>query len=322
METRVKEILKKTELDFEVIQVPLTSTFKGNVIGASKVHLINSKTMQEIGIVGKNYGITQNEDIVKRVVEATDEIRQHSPLEVQMGGVIGNGKRIYLQLRIQGDSKVGNDTIKKYITILDSNDGSTSLSVGIGDFTMSCSNQFNMFYKNSMNKFRHSRAINERVDNEFVPLLLDRLSRSMQQVERYQLMEGTDISKQLVNDLMFNLLRTDKSYGSEESIKNIKESSVRGHGVLTMDDILNPSNLGGKSRQSFDALKFSLDNELNEKGNNLWGLHSGVTYWTTHMTPKKGITSSLSGGNYTKNAKSYEFAMNQLDIETPELLLK
>jgi hypothetical protein len=40
-----------------------------------------------------------------------------------------------MQLEIEGIGKV-NDVIKRYITILD-NDGSMSLSIGIGDLTLS-----------------------------------------------------------------------------------------------------------------------------------------------------------------------------------------
>ena len=320
METRVQDILTKTNLDFKVIKMLPTSVYQGVEIAAAKHMLINSKTMKSIGTCSAKYGVSQNDEIVTKLLEATDEIRG-GKVSIQKGGVIGGGSKIFLQLRIDGYAKVGNDTVHQYITVLDSNDGSCSLSVGIGDFTMSCSNQFNLFYKNSMNKFRHSNNINSRIDNEFVPLILDRLSRSMQQAERYQLMEGTDISKDLVNDLMFQMLRTKQSYSSEQMIAEIKAQAKKGHGVLDMEDILNPSNLGGKARSSYDSLKQSLEHELNEKGNNLWGLHSGVTYWTTHMSKNGGLANSVKGNNYNKNIKSFKFAMNELNIATPEVVL-
>ena len=59
-----------------------------------------------------------------------------------------------MQLLIKGNSKVGNDTIKRYITLIDSNDGTTSLSVGLGELVMSCSNQFFKFYKDDIKQFQ------------------------------------------------------------------------------------------------------------------------------------------------------------------------
>ena len=76
-----------------------------------------------------------------------------------------------MQLQIEGDSKVGDDIIKRYVTVIDSNDGSTGLSVGIGDFTMSCQNQFFRFYKEGNAKFRHTATLNEKIKS--IPTLIE-----------------------------------------------------------------------------------------------------------------------------------------------------
>ena len=52
---------------------------------------------------------------------------------------------------------------------------------------------------------------------------------------------------------------------------------------------------------------------------NLWGLHSGVTSFTTHEInkPKRlnGDIESMVGGNaYKYNMKSFEFAANEAGI--------
>jgi hypothetical protein len=72
-----------------------------------------------------------------------------------------------------------------------------------------------------------------------------------------------------------------------------------------------------------------IESEMAEKGKNLWGLHSGVTYFTTHKNsaPKRenGRTESLMlGGGYNMNIKSFNFAMSkaelEVDIEALELV--
>jgi hypothetical protein len=53
--------------------------------------------------------------------------------------------------------------------------------------------------------------------------------------------------------------------------------------------------------------------EMAQKGKNVWGLHSGVTRWTTHekSAPKREngrIESAMLSTNYRTNVKSLEFA--------------
>jgi glycerol-3-phosphate dehydrogenase len=77
-----------------------------------------------------------------------------------------------MQLEIEGIGKVNDDVIKRYITILDSNDGSMSLSIGIGDLTLSCTNQFARFYAKSDARFRHS-AIADKIKT--IPFVIERI---------------------------------------------------------------------------------------------------------------------------------------------------
>jgi hypothetical protein len=53
--------------------------------------------------------------------------------------------------------------------------------------------------------------------------------------------------------------------------------------------------------------------ETAQKGKNVWGLHSGVTRWTTHekSAPKREngrIESAMLSTNYRTNQASLEFA--------------
>ena len=72
-----------------------------------------------------------------------------------------------------------------------------------------------------------------------------------------------------------------------------------------------------KSINLMDSLYSHIDKETKQKGMNLWGLHSGVTSWTTHETkgPNREngyVESLLVGSSYDKNQASFEFATNQL----------
>jgi len=294
-------ILNTFGLNYNIDEVPLTYTYDGEIYLSDKKALINSATKKRVGIVGKDYGVTQNytlADIVNRGVDKLTMDKLNIPeLTPKFGGHIKGGAKVYLQFGIKGISKVGNDEILKYITIIDSNDGSTSLSVGIGDFTMSCSNEFYKFHKAGQSKFRHSATIMTRA-NEISYLIESSLMESMKQVELYQNMEGIQINDELKNRLIFDVLKT--ANGGERSI-------------TTIDDVLR-GDLHTVTQNNLDGLKRHIAKEMNQKGHNLWGLHSGVTSWTTHEKSKKDMGAKLVGTSYKYNQKSIQFMERELAL--------
>ena len=68
-----------------------------------------------------------------------------------------------------------------------------------------------------------------------------------------------------------------------------------------------------KSYNAMNSLYDHLIKEMNQKGNNVWRLHSGVTSWTTHekSAPRREngrLESLMVGTNYRTNQASLEFA--------------
>jgi hypothetical protein len=196
-----------------------------------------------------------------------------------------------MQLGINGNGKVGNDVVKRYVTIIDSNDGSTSLSIGIGDLTMSCQNQFFKFYAKGDAKFRHTATIEQKIKG--IPSLIElALAESLKQVEIYNKFVSTDVSRDLANKMVKHLLGYDRV-------------------ITSMTELSSKST---RSINTMDKMYAHIEREMNSKGNNLWGLHSGITSYTTHeiSVPKRDnarIESSLIGSAYKLNQESLEFAM-------------
>ena len=70
---------------------------------------------------------------------------------------------------------------------------------------------------------------------------------------------------------------------------------------------------------TMDKLYSHIEKEMAQKGQNVWGLHSGITSFTTHemSTPKRDngrIESTLIGNAYNMNQKSLKFAMDKSGI--------
>lgn len=284
---KVQEILSATGLDFKIHKEPMTANFGGQVIETPYHALIHSGTGEVINSVKKGYHVSQNDEIVGLVLDGMEKFGDQ--LKVQKGGSLKGGRRVFLQLAIEGNAKVGKDILKRYVTIIDSNDGSASLSVGVGDFTMSCSNQFFQFSKMNQSRFKHTASMAQRVKE--LPFLIEgALAESLQMIELYNEFQSTECSRDLAHKLV---------------------NAMLGHDKQSMTK-LEYANLNGRAENNMNALYSHIEKEFNCKGVNLWGLHSGVTSWTTHekQAPKGAngrLESQMIGSNYKANQKSLEF---------------
>ena len=289
---QVQEILTANGLDFRIEKAPMFALNKEGVqVPSPYFGLINSKTNEVINTVKDGYTVSQNDEIVELTLRGMESFG--SALTVSKAGSLNGGRKVFIQLAIEGASRVANDIIKRYVTIIDSNDGSTSLSIGIGDLTMSCSNQFAKFYAKGDAKFRHTATIEQKLQT--IPFLIETaLKESLRQIEMYNHFVSTDVSKNLANELVKALLGYDR--------------------VLT-----SIAELSGKSTRSInvmDKLYSHIEKEMAQKGDNMWGLHSGVTSFTTHemSTPKRDnarIESVLNGSAYRMNQASLKFAQRK-----------
>jgi hypothetical protein len=170
------------------------------------------------------------------------------------------------------------------------------LSIGIGDLTMSCQNQFFKFYKQGEAKFRHSASLEHRI-KEIPSLIETALSQSLRQIELYETFASTEITRDLAHEMVKYLLGFDKEI---TSVATLSEKSTR-------------------SINKMETLYNSIEREINDKGLNLWGLHSGVTHFTTHelSAPKRTngkLETIMLGSGYNMNQSSLEFVTRKSGI--------
>jgi len=281
----VDQILESTGLDFEIIKFPFVDA-NAPELETGYYGLKNGNTGETLNSVKAGYTVSQNRDLVSAVLEGVKGF--NGRLRVTKGGMIHGGRRVYLQIEIEGDSAVGDDIVKRNITIIDSNDGTSGLSVGVGTLTMSCQNQFFQFYKAGMVKVRHTLTIEQKI-KELPKLIEVALSHSIKLVKKFQEWEQTPVIEEIKHQLVQHLLGVDKTM-SEDDLKAVAQKRI----------------------SSMNALYKHLDNEMRNKGETLWGLHSGVTSWTTHEKrfPKRTnghLESLASGSNYKVANQAMEF---------------
>jgi len=299
-----KEICQEFGLDFKIVKLGFAPTIGGdfgedvmNIIAKHDTPyfgLYNSATGKCLNSVKAGYTVTQNEEIVDMVLKG---MANFGELSVQNAGSIGGGKKTFVQLAIEGDGVVNGDTIKRYVTIIDSNDGTSGLAVGIGDLTMSCANQFYHFNKTAQNKFRHSASIADKV--KMLPrVIAGSLATSLEVVKLYKAFESTKVSRGLADQLVNALVGIDKSMT-----------------VAEMNDVTPSGKVSTRKLNIMEDIYRNIETEMNSKGNSLWGLHSGITRYTTHdMTPSRtgnarlDLVTNVNGAGYKFNQTSLEFA--------------
>lgn len=293
---QVDAILKEHKLDFTIVKSALTGTLNGEPAITPYFGLFNSKSRECINTVKSGYTISQNWMLVEMVMKGAEKFS--SDLEVSRAGALHGGRQVFMHMKIKGWGHVGKSNIVRYITIIDSNDGSTSLSVGIGDKDMTCDNQFYYFYKMGQAKFRHTATIEEKIYK--IPNLIEvALNESMRQIKRYQVFNDTKINPDLQHNLVHTLLGYDRVITPKEKF-----------------DLL-----GTKSINRMDALYKHIEKETKSKGWTLWGLHSGVTSYTTHEVkgPKRTEgngreESLLIGSSYKMNMQSFNFMKKKANL--------
>lgn len=297
-----KKILVAHGLDFIIHKLPLTSQYttednQGIIqLDTPYFGLYHSKTHECLNVTKETYRVSQNEELVDLALNGA---KGFGNLSITKAGALDGGRKVYIQLAIEGDAKVGKDTIKRYVTIIDSNDGSTGLSIGVGDLTMSCQNQFYRFYKAGEMKIRHRQLMTEKI-KEVPALIALALSESMKLVNAYQTFQKTKASKALVDDLVKTMLGMDR-----QDAKQMDLTAQNSKRINNMEKLYGVIGL-----------------ETKDKGMNLWGLHSGITRWTTHekQAPDRdsgrleGIIMS-NGTNYEANQKSLKFALKHAGIK-------
>jgi phage/plasmid-like protein (TIGR03299 family) len=267
MENQVQDLLNQTRLNWSVRTENLQTA--SGIIIPDKIGIIREDDSTVLGIHSSGYVPYQNEQMMELLYKVSNK----TGLEIHSGGLFNGGGKVYVQLK-SDDLRLGTDRIEGYITGINSFDGSTSLSFGPSSKTISCQNTFWGAYRDMKNKVRHTKSLEIRVEE-----IVQEINK-VEQVERQMFdnivrLSETRIGQGNVDDVIRKLFNIDRNvdFRKEDSISTVTQNKL--------------------SRFYVD-----LNGEVQEKGDNLWGLFSGVTKYTTHSMGKSGNTENKIFGTY------------------------
>jgi len=233
-------------------------TESGIVIPESMA-IIREDTNKALSIMSKDYQPYQNHELLDLLNQAANL----TGLEVSQSGSFGGGQKVFIQLK-SDDLTLGNDKIEGYLTGVNSFDGSTSLAFGPSNVTISCTNSFFAAFRGLKTKVRHTKNMHARIED---------IVKSLQLV----IAEEQEIFKHIIH--------LSETRIGNESIDNVirKLFDIKKEVNLKDDEQIHT-----RTQNKIEQFYVDMNGEISQKGDNLWGLFSGVTKYTTHSRTKDG----------------------------------
>jgi hypothetical protein len=196
--------------------------------------------------------------------------------------MLNNGKKVFYQTEID-PVIIDRDEVKRYLTILNSHDGSSSIGFGFSNTVVVCQNTFYKAMK-EVQKFRHTTSAKER------------LEIARKQVRELLLAE---------NEVMDTFKRMSEVQVSNKAIKLVVADLFD----FKPEDFDNPVE-DFSTRKINDIARFKevMDAEFSSHGATLWGLFNAVTWKTNHIDSKRNnqLESIMVGSGYKKNNNAFK----------------
>jgi phage/plasmid-like protein (TIGR03299 family) len=264
---RVDQFLDRTGLNWKVRTEGLQTS--SGIIIPDKIGIVREDDSTILGIHSNGYVPYQND----QMMELLFKVSQQTGLDVHRGGLFGGGRKVFVQLK-SNDLTLGTDRIEGYVTGINSFDGSTSLSFGPSSKTISCQNTFFGVYKDLDSKVRHTKNMELKIDD---------ICRQIEGVVEEEKNVFGSIVK--MSETRFDDMIKDRVI---KSLFNIEKNA----------DIKDIDALSSVTQNKLSRFYVDLNGEIQGKGDNLWGLFSGVTKYTTHSMGKGDNSENKMFGSY------------------------
>lgn len=248
---KVFNLLEATKTNWSVSKKELQSM---DGLKTESFGIFRNDTNAWLGTRTDDYQPMQNATLAQTIIEASNDIG-----EKFRGGILQGGKKVFYQIALP-DHKIETDTIKRWITTVNSHDGSSAIGFGSSNTVVICQNTFYRAYK-EIEKFRHSLTANDRL-----------------QIAKKKLQEV------LMSD---QSLMTDYEKMTEHKIdKPIFERVLKN--LFDVTDVnTNAADVSTRKKNSLQTFNTVLESELASHGETLWGLFNAVTYYENHIGVKE-----------------------------------
>lgn len=266
----IQSTLEQYGLDWTVRKEQMQTV--SGIICPDSFAIVREDNNAILGVHSDNYEPFQNE----QMMELLYKISNSMGIEVHKCGTFGDGEKVYIQLENKNFNLSNGDQIKTYFTSVNSFDGSTQFGFGTTNITISCMNTFMGAYRTLDSKMKHTKSMVIKLDNIVKQLRQMKVEeeKNIITIEKLSKHKIDNNSKMLVTRLLFDLKKQD-GYNINELINNPELSTRKKNQIISFND--------------------NLLIETSQKGENLWGLFSGMTRFTTHAMNKDTTINKMFG---------------------------
>lgn len=266
-------------------------------VSKQRLMLPNEKPTPFYGIVRDDKQITfatckeayepfQNSELAEMLIRLSEK----TGYEIHNGGMFNSGAKLYLQLESPNKiTGIGNnrDTVNGFLTGINSHDGTTSLKWGETNITISCHNTFMAAMRAIKNSARHTQSIKDKVEDAIREI------------------NGVILSERSLFDTFIKLAEIP---ATKNHIVQVVKSITEVDTTLTKQQLEKDYTTYKLNRTG--ELLSAISIEMNEKGQTMWGLLSGVTNYTTHTMPVPNrdnarLESLYTGTGYSTNNAAF-----------------
>lgn len=298
-EEKTFNLLESTGLNWSVTKQPLFTKLGLE----TKSHGI-FRGADWIGTVGERYTPLQNSELAMTIVKASEGVG----VDVTKGGELGGGRKVYLQAELP-EAFVGRGNVKRYITALNSHDGSTSIGFGSSNTVIYCQNTFHRAYK-GLNHFKHTFNAQARIDVAIKDLRLA-LNLDQQLITNYKRMAELPLKDEAIERVIRKIFKIELSDKPEDATE--------------------------RQKQKVEQFGRAVQKSIEEQGNTIWALFNGVTRYTNHVLPEylreyrrnsetngENIRneSLMSGRGYEISNMGFDEIMAYVEENSHELILR
>jgi phage/plasmid-like protein (TIGR03299 family) len=281
MQEKIFDLLNNTGLNWEVSKEPL---FASDGTETSTYGIFKKTERKHLGSVGERYEVYQNWQMAEALLIASQEVG----IEFEKGGELNGGRKVFLQAKLQ-DEYVGKSGVKRFITSLNSHDGSSSIGLGSSNIVVVCQNTFHKAMQ-EITKVRHTSSAPERIKT---------LARELSRVIR-------------ADEFLFrNFKHMADTQLKDEMIERVLRK------VFSVEANTNTKDISTIKKNQIESFAGALQTEISLEGANVWGLFNAVTRYTNHISaPKRGKDEYLmTGGGYKMSNLTYDTLCDMLGLE-------
>jgi len=238
-----------------------------------------------LGSVKGRYTELSNFDLADTIVKATASLN----IDTNRGGELQGGRKVFLQAQLP-DEYVGKSGVKRWVTVLNSHDGSSSISFGSTNTVVICENTFHAAHKEG-SKFRHTASSKERIDQAILDFR-QTIQADEKLFKTFHIMAEKKPNEHVVKMVI------DAMFGKDITKSTAQEISTRRKNQI---------------KQFADA--YDIERQL--EGDTVWGLFNAVTRYTNHMASTTDRDQFLMTGTGAQiNNNSYSAIMAWLEENT------